>query len=70
MDGVTLRRAGDNAVDATFTEHGRPVFGYRATRSTNGDTLTIISVEPVTRAPLRSVVVYDRVRRGSPFPSD
>ena len=61
MDGVTLRRAGDRAVDATFTDHGTPVYGYRATRSPGGETLTVVSVDPATRAPLRSVVVYDRV---------
>ena len=61
MDGVTLRRAGDRAVDATFTGHGTPVYGYRATRSEDGRTLTVVSVHPVTRKPLRSVVVYDRL---------
>ncbi|HET7231380.1 MAG TPA: hypothetical protein VFJ16_15335 [Longimicrobium sp.] len=64
MDGVRLRRAGGRAVDATFTDHGTPVYGYRATQSPGGETLTVASVDPVTRAPLSSVVVYDRVRPG------
>jgi len=36
MDGVALRRAGDRAVDAPFTNHGTAVYGYRATRSPGG----------------------------------
>ena len=62
MDGVTLRRAGERAVDATFTRRGTPGFAYRAEQSPDGRTLTVVSVDPVTRARLRSVVVYDRVR--------
>jgi hypothetical protein len=58
MDRVTLRRSGARAVDATFSDGARPVFGYRATRSASGDTLTVISVDPVTRRKGESVVVY------------
>jgi hypothetical protein len=47
-------------VDATFTYNGKPVFAYRAVRSNDGRSLTIISVDPVTRAALTSVVVYER----------
>lgn len=68
MDGVTLARADDNTVDATFTSRGTPVFAYHATQSNDGQTLTVTSVDPVTRAPLHSVVVYDRVRSGSGSP--
>ena len=68
MDGVILTRADGNTVDATFTRRGTPVFAYHATQTDDGQTLTVTSVDPVTRAPLHSVVVYDRVRTGSGSP--
>ena len=60
VDHVKLVRTSDAISDATFTLRGQPVFAYRAVRSTSGRALTIISVSPVTRAVLNSVVVYDR----------
>jgi len=68
MDGVTLTRGDGNTVDATFTSRGTPVFAYHTTQSDDGQTLTVASVDPVTRAPLHSVVVYDRVRSGPGSP--
>jgi hypothetical protein len=60
VDHVRLTRVSASIVDATFTSQGRPVFAYRAVRSANGRSLTIISVDPVSRAVLNSVVVYDQ----------
>ena len=62
VDHVSLRRIDDFIADATFTSCGQPVFGYRAIRSSDGRHLTIVSVDPVTRVVLNSVVVYDQVR--------
>jgi hypothetical protein len=60
VDRVSLQRVDDYIADATFTHKGRPVFGYRAIRSDDGRSLTIVSVDPSTRTILNSVVVYDR----------
>jgi hypothetical protein len=60
VDHVQLTRVDVSISDATFTSQGRPVFAYRTVQSSNGQSLTIISVDPATRAVLRSVVVYDR----------
>ena len=60
VDAVVLRRVDAFVADATFLDHGQPVYGYRSTRSRDGRTLTIASVDPVTRAALHSVVVYRR----------
>lgn len=62
IDEVRLRRTGDLSVDATFGLAGKPVFGYRAIRSAEGTSLTIMAVDPLTRARLASVAAYDRVR--------
>ena len=59
MDELSLTRIDSAIVDATFKYRGQPVFAYRAVRASNGRSLTIISVDPVTRAALHSVVVYD-----------
>lgn len=59
VDQVRLVRVSASIADATFTSQGRAVFAYRAVRSDNGRTLTIISVDPVTHAELNSVVAYD-----------
>src|SRR5262249_3005654 len=64
VDQVTLRRVDDFAADATFSYRGKPVFGYRVVKSDDGQSLTIISVEPTSRAVLTSVIVYDRQSRG------
>ena len=61
VDEIRLRRAGERRVAATFSYRGRPVFGYLAARSTGGESLTIVSVDPVTGSRLESTVVYDRV---------
>ena len=63
VDHVRLTRVNESIADATFTTQGRPVFAYRTVRSVNGQWLTIISVDPTTRAVLNSVVVYDRRSR-------
>ena len=60
VDHVRLLRVNDTIADATFYAHGHPVFGYRAVKATNGGSLTIISVNPTSRAVLNSVIVYDR----------
>lgn len=62
VDHIQLTRVSDTIADATFTAQGNAVFGYRAVRATNGRSLTIIAVDPTTRAVLNSVVVYDRHR--------
>lgn len=60
VDRVLLSRTNDHVADATFSFRDKPVFAYRAVRSSDGNSLTIVSVDPVTRAVLQSVVVYDR----------
>ena len=60
VDQVQLIRVSESIADATFTFRGRPVFAYRAVRSANRQSLTIISVDPTSRAVLNSVVVYDQ----------
>ncbi|HWM89577.1 MAG TPA: hypothetical protein VN493_02295 [Thermoanaerobaculia bacterium] len=60
VDRVSLRKLDDHVADATFTYKGRPVFGYRAVKSDDGRSLTMVSVDPVARTVLNSVVVYDR----------
>lgn len=62
VDHVQLSRVSDTIADATFAAQGHPVFGYRAVKASNGQSLTIISVDPISRAVLNSVVVYDRHR--------
>ena len=60
VDEVAVRRVDDYSTDATFSYKGRPVFGYRAIKSDDGQSLTIVSVDPTARTVLTSVVVYDR----------
>ena len=60
VDHVRLIRVNASIADATFTSQGRSVFAYRAVRSANGRSLTIVSVDPVSRAVLNSIVVYDQ----------
>jgi len=60
VDQVTLQKLDEYIADATFSYKGKPVFGYRAIRSDDGQSLTVVSVEPATRGVLSSVVVYDR----------
>ncbi len=60
VDHVQLTRVSASIADATFTQRGRAVFAYRAVRSSGTRSLTIISVDAVTRAVLHSVVVYDQ----------
>ena len=60
VDEVRLREPHPALVDATFFLRGRPAFGYRAFRSDDGRSLTIVSVDPVSRAAATTVVVYDR----------
>jgi hypothetical protein len=60
VDSVRIVRGVAGIDNATFSLGGEPVFGYRAYRSADGRSLTIISVDPRTRAALTSVVAYDR----------
>jgi hypothetical protein len=60
IDQVAQRRIDAHVADATFSLRGRPVFAYRAVRSGDGRTLTIVSVDPKTRAVGESVIVYER----------
>ena len=62
VDEVRLVAVDMFIVDATFRQRGKPVLAYRAVRSSDGKSLTIISVDPETRAVLHSVVVYDAVQ--------
>jgi hypothetical protein len=59
-DSVRLSSVNDSTTDATFSKNGIPAYAYRAVRSQKGRVLTITSVDPATRAPLASVIVYDR----------
>ena len=60
IDSVRVRTVSASIADATFSRRGVPAFGYRAYRTPDGRTLTIVAVDPVTRAALTSVVVYRR----------
>lgn len=60
VDEVRLSRPSNALLDATFLSGGKPVFGYRALQSEDGRSLMIISVDPVSRVALTTVVVYDR----------
>jgi hypothetical protein len=60
VDEVQLRQSKDSVLDGTFLWRGQPVFGYRALRSEDRRSLMIVSVDPVTRVALTTVVVYDR----------
>ena len=64
VDAVRLRVVSPSIVDATFSSRGAPAFGYRAYRSTDGRTLTLVAVDPTSRAALTSVVVYRRAEPG------
>ena len=59
IDHVSLRRLDDFTAEATFSLAGKPGFAYRSTRAVDGRSLTIVSVDPVSRTVLSSVVVYD-----------
>ena len=58
LDEIRLIRIDASIADATFRYRGQPTFAYRAVRAANGRSLTIVSVDPVTRAVLHSVIVY------------
>jgi hypothetical protein len=60
IDAVRLRQPSTSLVDATFLFRGKPVYAYRAFQADDGQSLLIVSVDPITRAALTSVVVYDR----------
>ena len=63
IDGVLLKRVSDTSASATFSYQGSYVFAYRATRSSDGKTLTVVAVNPITRKRRRSVRVYDLVEK-------
>jgi hypothetical protein len=60
VDSVALSQPVPSLLDATFYLREKPVFAYRAYRSSDGASLMIVSVDPVSRAALTTVVVYDR----------
>jgi hypothetical protein len=60
IDEIQLRRPSSAFLDATFLSRGKPVFGYRALQSEDGRSLMIVSVDPVSRVALTTIVVYDR----------
>lgn len=60
VDEVALQKFDDLVADAAFSYKGQPVFGYRAIQSDNGQSLTIVSVDPTTRIVRSSLIVYDR----------
>jgi hypothetical protein len=60
VDAIQLRRPNSALLDATFLSRGQPVSGYRAFQSQDGRSLMIVSVDPVSRVALTTVVVYDR----------
>jgi hypothetical protein len=62
IDTVDLQPLADGLVDATFFYRRQAKYGYRAYRSADSNTLFIVSVDPVTRAALTSIIVYARVR--------
>ena len=62
LDQVILKHVNESTLDATFLFDGKPVFAYRAVRAADRKTLTITAVDTKTRAPLKSVVVYDAAR--------
>jgi len=62
MDSVDVQPRAGGLVDATFSYRGQLKYGYRAYRSADNNTLFIISVDPVTRVALTSIVVYGRER--------
>jgi hypothetical protein len=66
LDQVILKHVDSNTLDATFLFKGKPAFAYRAVRSVDKKTLTITAVDTKTRAPLKSVVVYDATRGVTP----
>ena len=63
VDEVRLERVSGTVATATFSFQGSLVFAYRATRSPDGRMLTVVSIDPVTRRRLKSVVVYDAVEK-------
>jgi hypothetical protein len=60
IDTVRLYAVSESITDATFSFRGSPAFGYRAYRSGDGGTLTVVSVDPASRAVLTTIVSYDR----------
>jgi hypothetical protein len=60
IDEIQLRRPSSAFIDATFLWRGQPAFGYRAFQSQNAQSLMIVSVDPVSRVTLTTIVVYDR----------
>jgi hypothetical protein len=63
VDEILLERLSDTSASATFSYHGNHVYAYRATRSSDGKTLTVVAVDPLTRKRLQSVVVYDLIEK-------
>jgi hypothetical protein len=59
VDHVSLRKIDEFTAEATFSLVGKPVFAYRSSRARDGRSLTIVSIDPIARSALSSVVVYD-----------
>src|SRR5262245_45377138 len=70
VDQVRLARIDDHVADATFSLKGKPVFGYRAVRSKDDRSLTVVSVDPRTRVALSSVIVYEKQPSQTPTPTE
>ncbi|HEX4823587.1 MAG TPA: hypothetical protein VFV19_04715 [Candidatus Polarisedimenticolaceae bacterium] len=60
IDSVSLSQPIPSLLDATFSFRGKPVFAYRAYRSSDGASLMIVSVDPISHSAMTTVVVYDR----------
>jgi hypothetical protein len=60
VDSVRLRSVSPSITDATFYFQGSPAFGYRAYLANDEHTLTVVTVHPVSRRVLSTVVSYDR----------
>jgi hypothetical protein len=64
---VSLRRY-PTFIEADFFSARAPVYSYRMSISSKDDTLTIISIDPVTRATLHARIVYRREPAAMIFP--
>ena len=63
LDSVHLAPIAPGVVEATFSRRGRPIVAYRVYGSGNHQSLLFMSIDPTTRRPLTTGVVYDRVAR-------
>lgn len=66
---VSLRRY-PTFIEADFFSAKSPIYSYRMSISSKDDTLTIISIDPVTRATLHARIVYHREPAAMVFPPE